>query len=252
VSFSRKCSFAVPLSSEQREAILAVLRTFLAKRVENLDRLSLENLTFNVVALRASAAMYELENAESLLRYRLTQRLERGSVTALGTALQRIARVVGGSATGVEGADLMVVREGRNHYVQIKSGPEGFNKDTAQNIAGQLNSARARDPSSICIAGICYGRSDQVQAMVVAELAGRGIQLLVGREFWKFLSGDPGCMNELLELARVAAEEVPPGEKLSFADRIDRKLDQLVGAFEDRYGTDMTPEAWLSFLADNS
>lgn len=241
----------MPLAPEQCQRIIAILRSFLAKRLANLDKLTLDKLTFNVVALRASAAIYELIDAESLLRYRLTQRLERGSVTALGTALQAIARVVGGSGTGVEGADVMVVRDDRNCYIQVKSGPEGFNKDTAQNIAQQLNAARVRDPGSICIAGICYGREDQVQPMVKAELASRGIQLLVGRAFWEFLSRDPNCMDELLELARVAAEEAPPGE-LSFAERVEKKLLELIGTFELRYGQELDANSWLRFLADNS
>ena len=215
------------------------------------DRLSLDKLTFNVIALRASAALYELTDPDSLLRYRITQRLERGSSTALGTALQMIARIVGGSGTGVEGADLLIVRDGRNHYVQIKSGPEGFNKDTAQNIASQLNSARARDPGAICIAAICYGRQDQVPRMVQAELTARGIQLMVGRQFWAFLSGDERCMEELLDLARAAAEEAPPGET-SFADRVDEKVVELVTTFKERYGDNLTADAWSRFLADHS
>lgn len=241
----------MPLSPDQRERVLSIFQGFLAGRIANLDKLALDKLTFNVIALRASAALYELTDPESLLRYRITQRLERGSSTALGTAFQTIARVVGGSGTGVEGADLMIVRDGRNHYVQIKSGPEGFNKDTAQNIAGQLNSARARDPGAICIAAICYGRQDQVPAMVQAELGARGIELMVGRPFWAFLSGDERCMDEVLDLARAAAEDAPPGET-SFAHRVDEKVAELVTAFKTQYGNELTADTWSRFLADHS
>ncbi len=244
-------SSAVPLAPEQRDSVLSILRAFLAQRLANLEKLSLSNITFNVLALRASTALFELNDAEALLRYRLTQRLERGWVTALGTALQAIARQVGGGGTGVEGADLMVVRNDRTHYLQMKSGPEGLNKDIAQNIASQLNSARARDPGSVCSVAVCYGRIDQIQPMVRAELENRGIGLLVGREFWEFLSGDPACMDELLELARAAAEEAPPGQ-LSFSQRVDSKLGQLVDEFEELYGAELTDEAWHRFLADNS
>jgi hypothetical protein len=91
----------VPLTPEQRERILAIFRAFLAKRVENLERLTLDKMTFNVVALRVTATILELGDARSLLRYRLAQRLERSLVTALGTALQAISRVIGGQAIGV-------------------------------------------------------------------------------------------------------------------------------------------------------
>ena len=63
--------------------------------------------------------------------------------------------------------------------------------------------------------------------MVQAELKARGIQLMVGRQFWAFLSGDERCMDELLDLARAAAEEAPPGET-SFSDRVDEKVVRAV------------------------
>jgi type II restriction endonuclease EcoO109I-like protein len=227
--------FAVSLTSDQRERILTIFRSFLAKRLKNLEGLTLDKMTFNVIALRATATMLELADARALLQYRLAQRLERGSVTALGTALQAIAREIGGTATGVEGADIMLERDGRRYYIQVKSGPETFNKDIAQNIATQLNSARSRDPGAVCVAGVCYGRAEQISGMVRTQLANRGIELLVGGEFWATISGDPSCMNELLDLARAAAEEAPPGG-LSFAEQVERKLDGLTADFQARYG----------------
>lgn len=241
----------MPLTAEQHSRILAIFRAFLARRARKVEGLTLDKLTFNVVGLRASAAMLELNDAEALLRYRLAQRIERGSVTAFGTALQTIAKEIGGTGTGVEGADLMLERKGRHYYIQVKSGPEGFNKGMAQNTAAQLNSARARDAGAVCLAGFCYGRTDQISGMVRAELESRGVELLVGREFWKFLSGDSGCMEELLDLAREAAEEAAPGET-SFADRVEEKLDELAEEFRRRYGDELTDKAWQRFLADNS
>ena len=88
--------------------------------------------------------------------------------------------------------------------------------------------------------------------MVQAELKARGIQLMVGRQFWAFLSGDERCMDELLDLARAAAEEAPPGEETSFSDRVDEKVVELVTAFKERYGDNLTADAWSRFLADHS
>ena len=60
------------------------------------------------------------------VRYRLAQRLERGSVTAFGSTLQAIAKDIAGHATGVAGADIMLQRDGRRYYIQVKSGPHRF------------------------------------------------------------------------------------------------------------------------------
>lgn len=241
----------MPLTAEQRERALGHFRRFLRQRVVNLERLTLADLTFNVVLLRANATMLELRDAETLLRYRLAQRVERGSVTAFGTTLQAISKDIAGHATGVAGADIMLVKDNRRFYIQVKSGPDTANRDIAQNIGSLLNSARARDPEAVCMFGVCYARPEQISGIVKGQLQRAGVGLRVGREFWEFISGDPRCLNELLALAGEAAGEAPPGEA-SFADRVEQKLENLVREFRERYGQTLDDRAWERFLADNS
>src|SRR6266540_2796472 len=148
---SLRACLSVPLTAEQRERALIHFRRFLRQRVVNLERLTLADLTFNVVLLRANATMLELQDPGTLLRYRLAQRVERGSVTAFGTTLQAISKDIAGHATGVAGADIMLVRDNRRYYMQVKSGPDTANRDIAQNIGSLLNAARARDPEAVCM-----------------------------------------------------------------------------------------------------
>jgi hypothetical protein len=241
----------VPLTPEQHDAALRHFDRFLRARVTNLEKLTLDYLKFNVLVLRTTASMLELETPQALLRYRLAQHLERGLVTAFGSTLQAIAKSIGGEATGVAGADVMLTRDGRHYYIQVKSGPDTANQDIAQNISTLLNAARARDATAVCLFGICYARPEQISQIVKGQLEQRGVGLLVGREFWEFISGDPGCLDELLELATEAAEQAEPGER-SFAERVEAKLDLLTADFTGRYGADLTTEAWQRFLADNS
>ncbi len=241
----------MPLSAEQRERALGHLRRFLRQRVVNLERLTLADLTFNVVLLRANATMLELRDPGTLLRYRLAQRVERGSVTAFGTTLQAISKDIAGHATGVAGADIMLVRDNRRYYIQVKSGPDTANRDIAQNIGSLLNAARARDPEAVCMFGVCYARPEQISGIVKGQLQRAGVGLKIGREFWEFISGDPQCLNELLTLAGEAAGEAPPGEA-SFAERVESKLESLTSEFAARYGRALDDRAWELFLADNS
>ena len=83
--------------------------------------------------------MLEFDTPEALLRSRLAQHLERGSVTAFGTTLQSIAKDIGGEATGV-GVDIMPTREGRHYYIQVKSGPDTANRDIASRSASKRSS----------------------------------------------------------------------------------------------------------------
>ena len=96
----------------------------------------------------------------------------------------------------------------------------------AQNIGALLNSARARDPSAACVLGVCYARPEQISSIAKKELVARGVVLKVGREFWEFISGDPNCMAEVLELAGAAADEPLAGGE-SFADRVESKTEEL-------------------------
>lgn len=237
------------LTDAQRARIQAIFQRFLEGRVRNVERLTLDQLKFNVIALRTSAPMLELDDPTALLRYRLAQNLERSSVTAMGSALQQVAREIAGQGTGVAGADIMLERDGRRYYIQVKSGPDTANKDIAQNIATLLNSARARDPEAICLLGVCYGRAEQISPIARGELTNRGVGLRVGREFWEFISGNPDCMADVLELAGAAASSA---DEAPFAERVERRLDALAADFMIRYGRTLDDDTWARFLADNS
>lgn len=236
------------ISNEQRERVQRIFASYLQARAKNLKKLKLDDMKFNVVQLRATGKMLDLSTPEELLRYRFAQFLERGAVTAMGKALQNVARDLSGSGSGVAGADIEVTRGGRRHYVQVKSGPDTANKDIAQNIATLLNAARARDAGAICILGVCYGRPDQISLIAKAELQKRGVELKVGREFWEFVSGDPNCLDEIFELAGKAGDAV----EATLSAAVEEKLKELIAEFTKRYGTTLDATAWKRFLADNS
>jgi Type II restriction endonuclease EcoO109I len=241
----------MPLSAHQRDEIEEVFSRFLEARVRRLERLTLDHLKFNVLALRGTATMLELETPEALLRYRLAQHLERSLFTAMGSAMQRVARIIAGQGSGVAGADIEKVRNGRRYFIQVKSGPDTANKDIAQNIAALLNSARARDPEAVCLLGVCYGRPDQISGIARREMESRGVGLLVGRAFWAFIGDDVGTMGAVLELAAHAASGLEAGDE-TYSERVDRKFEELLAEFRRRYGEELTEDAWQLFLADNS
>lgn len=99
--------------------------------------------------------------------------------------------------------------------------------------------------------GVCYGRPEQISGFAKGEFQSRGVVLKVGREFWEFISGDPNCLTEVLELAGEAAEGRVAGEA-TFADLVENKVQALTAAFEARYGKKLDDETWAKFLADNS
>jgi hypothetical protein len=238
----------MPLTEEQRRKIRSIFTAYLQARAKNLKTLALSDMKFNVVQLRATGTMLDLKTPEDLLRYRLAQYLERGAVTAMGGALQKIARELSGSGSGVAGADIEVSRDGRRYFVQVKSGPDTANKDIAQNIATLLNSARARDPAAVCVLGVCYARPEQISTIAKRELEARGVGLKVGREFWEFVSGEPACLEEILEVAG----EVGDAIEATLSAQVEAKVHELVADFASMYGAQLDDVTWKRFLANNS
>lgn len=236
------------LSPQQRKEIRATFDAYLKKRATNLRKLRLADMKFNVIQLRATGKMLDLVSPRDLLRYRLAQYLERGAVTAMGRALQQTAKIVSGFGSPVEGADIEIMRNGRRYLVQVKSGPDTANKDIAQNIGALLNAARVRDPSAVCVFGVCYARPEQISPIAKGQLQARGVDLKVGREFWEFVSGDPKCLDEVLEIAGEAGDAV----EATMTTAIGEKLAELVREFSARYGATLDSSAWTKFLADNS
>ena len=181
------------------------------------------------------------------MEWRVGQYWERGTVTAFGSVLENIARVFS-EGTGVEGADVLKTRDGKRHYIQVKSGPNTVPKDLAQRTTRLLQGAVRRNRGSIAIFGTCYGRPDQVSGIVRRYVE---VDVIAGREFWEFISDDPDCIDEIYEIAgEVSAHyEVEPGKTLK--DLLDGKLLELEQEFVALYGTG-GDDMWKEILRRNS
>lgn len=147
--------------------------------------------------MRLLARELGLAGPREIVRWLVQQRLERGTVTSFGRVLEDVAKMFS-EPTGVEGADVMKIRNGRHNYMQVKSGPNTVPKDLAVRITQLLESARRRNRGSVVWFGMCYGNPEQVSSIVKRYV---GIDFMIGRQFWEFISGDPNCIDEIFEIA---------------------------------------------------
>ncbi len=118
----------MPLDGATQKKIREIFHKFLSTRAREIRRLKIEDLRINPFLLRILAAKMGLNDARSIITWLVNQRLERGTVTAFGLALQEVARVFS-EGSGVEGADIMKTKSGRHYYIQVKSGPNTIPKD---------------------------------------------------------------------------------------------------------------------------
>ena len=198
------------LSDAQRAAIRTEFAAFLRRRIDAARSRVASDDDVNpfLTAVLGPRLMADM---------RVHQTFERGVVTSFGGTLQKIARLVAGpgSGSGTGGADLELTTGGHHYFVQIKSGPKTVNKDIAEAISANLNSARARyDAGAVGVLGVCFGTLAQLNKIARPELERRGIEVWIGRDFWTQVGhGDESTYDQLLEIAAqasVAGAELQP------------------------------------------
>ncbi|RME31747.1 MAG: hypothetical protein D6793_11915 [Thermoflexia bacterium] len=111
------------LPEDKRRQIQQIFENFLRERARAIRRLRIEDLDVNPFLIRLLSKELGLQDARSIVRWLVNQRLERGTVTSFGLALQKAAQVFS-EGTGVEGADILKTREGRHYYIQREKRPE--------------------------------------------------------------------------------------------------------------------------------
>ncbi len=200
------------LDATKREQIRQIFQTFLEERVRTIRRLEIDDLHINPFLIRLLARELELNDARAIVNWLVWQRAFTGANTSFGFRLQDIATLFS-EGTGAEGADILKTREGRRHYIQVKSGPSTMDKD-----------AVARKYSEV--------------------------EWLIGREFWEFISDDPECVEEIYWIAGEVSETFRDSQGETLAEVLRTKVEELTREFHSRYGWS-GEEMWQRLLERN-
>lgn len=176
----------------------------------------------------------------------INERLERSVVTSFGSRIQKIAKLIGGKGTGVEGGDIFIEKKGRRYYIQMKAGPNTPNKNLVQMINQLLVSATRRNAGSIALLGMTYGNRAKVSGIIRRYSQ---IDWKIGREFWEFI-GNKGIAQEIYEIiAEVNREFKDKEEGKTFSQLYDEKLNELQNAMKKKYGEG--EKMWEKLFDDN-
>lgn len=239
------------LSNSYRNEIKRVFSQFLHNRAKTIRKLRIEDLNINPFLIRVLAKEMGLNDANSIVKWLVNQRLERGSVTSFGIALQNAAKVFS-EGTGVEGADILKTKNGRHYYIQVKSGPNTIPKDLGVRISQLLRSAQRRNIGSVALFGMCYGNKQQVSGIVRQYVEREGnIEWVTGREFWEFVADDPNCIDEIYEIAAEVGKEFKDARGQTLSKILEVKIEELQEQFSEMYG-EMGRYMWDKLLKQNS
>lgn len=174
----------------------------------------------------------------------INERLERSVVTSFGTRIQKIAKLIGGKGTGVEGGDIFIERKGKRYYIQMKAGPNTPNKDLVNMINQLLRSATRRNAGSVALLGMTYGNREKVSDIIKRY---SHVDWKIGEEFWNFIGGK-GIAIEIYRIIDEVNKEYSE-EGITFEELYRKKLQFLENAIKKRYGKG--DDMWQRLFDDN-
>ena len=221
-------------------------RDFLESRLSTIQKIRFEDFEINPYLIASVKNQLGMKKQRDLARWLVTQRSERGMVTAFGSTLQKIAKEFSDEPT-TSGFTMTLKKRGKKYNIIVTSGPNPYAKTQAVDLRNRLIASKEIDPNSTPILGMCYGNEDAVSPIVKSEL--KNIKYYAGREFWEFISGEKNCRDEIIDILRYTADNFYDLEKRTIEKLTNDKIDQLEISLKNIFGED-PDEFWEKILKD--
>lgn len=241
------------MTPEQERQIKEIFNDFVKARYKHVQKLSLDDLQINPPFLRQLAEQLEWGSVKDIIRFLVDETFQRGAVTSAGFQMEKVAKVFG-LPTAVRGIDFEIHKSRVGgidvYYFQVKAGPNTIHKDTKDKIEENFNYALRRNPRAIPIVGITYGKESQANTFT-RELMKR-FQVLFGKDFWTFISGDPDCLDKIYQISIQVATSFKPTYKRqpigkTLKQLLEEKIDEITQEWEAIYGP-LSREMWEKLL----
>jgi len=184
-------------------------------KLKDLKEFNINPFTHKYLAKFAFGSDDPISMAKALLYPRI---LGTSISTTFGTQLQFFCNeVLSSFASTTSGIDIEYndSLDGRHKYCQIKAGPTTINKEDVVTITNHFtaikNLARTNhltdfNPLFDCVVGVFYGDESSLSGSY-KEIA-KEYTVLVGKDFWEHLTGDPLFYDKLIEAFSEIATEI--------------------------------------------
>ena len=237
----------------KQSLITSAVRAFVAKQLENLNRLTLDGLTINPFLVRA----LNYQTPEEVVEFFVNQRLQRSVATAFGSLIEKKVAKLFAESAAIPDIDLKFVRDGKTYYVQMKSGPEGFTGPALKKTIETMARLKREDPQCHTIIAFAYGTSAKISKVWGSMLdsavkEGKVSEVLVGRAFWEFVLDDPNgyrIVLDLFEKAGAIETTTSAGERRTLDKARGEACERILKEFKTRYGEGS--EAIQRMIEDN-
>jgi|SRR5882672_6450995 len=172
------------------------------------------------------------------MKLHITMNTSRSIVTSMGFYLEQL---VWASSDDIEKAprdsnwDFKLTRGGRDHWLQIKSGPNDMDKDQISHWAKRIEEKISAGGEAYL--GFAYGKKSAVSVtlgLLKQYLPDWEMRVMVGKDLWHFVSGDPQHHTRLCTILRQAALTVL--HKASIVSELNKAVKRITAEFEAKYG----------------
>ena len=212
------------MTEQEKQVILIKAKDFFRTRIapnhiantEKLEKISEFNVNPFLYKYNAQFA-FGNSSPESIAKALIYPRVLGTSInTSFGTNIQFFCKdVLTAYASTTSGIDIEFVDtvDGQRKYCQVKAGPNTINKDDIGVIKGHfialINLARTnglRIATADCVIGILYGLPSELNGHYLK--INEDYPVIIGKEFWRRLTGDPNFYDDLISAFAEVADEM--------------------------------------------
>lgn len=210
---------------------------------KNIRELRLEDLEPNIFL----AGAIGIDKARDFIAFYVMQHVERSIVTSFGYLIEKVAKIIGPYVELCKKTDrpknepdkgwnLKVVKNGKEYYFEVKSGPHSCNRNMLTSINEEQENIKQEKPKAIVGLGIFYGKEEEVFSTIKQYY--KGEITLVGKKFWEFISDDPDAYKKVLKLMIEAHNEVLQEslDKKTLLELMEEKINELTKEWCKKYG----------------
>ena len=227
-------------------AVKKQTRKFLKARISGIEELRLDDIELNPFLIASIKNQFGMKKQKDLAMWMINQRIERGTVTAFGGILQKIAKEFTNEVT-TPGFTMTLKKNGEKYNIMVTSGPNPYAKQQAVDFVNRMMESKKSDPDAIPILGMCYGNDDVISSIIKTEL--KEIKYLVGKEFWKFISGDKNCRDEIIKIMYDTANQFQDLEKGNIDKVRRKKINEFEEVLQYRFGKNPN-KFWKNLFRD--
>lgn len=204
-----------------------------------LKNMTIENLNANPIL----CAALKLDNEEDFVKYYAYSAISRSIVTSLGFLVQELLLysnefVYDGkeySAGQKTKWDIVLDKlDEVRSYFEIKSGPNDMDAAQIKHYDEEMKLIEKEGERAFI--GITYGKKDVktvTTGLLDTYLEDWKSKVLIGCELWDYISGNSDYHNILMDRIKMVAEMCLGSQ--SIVPQIDRRIEELLREFTDRY-----------------